>query len=37
MRRALADVIYLLVAAAAALGLGAFVFRRVDDQIALEL
>jgi ABC-type polysaccharide/polyol phosphate export permease len=33
----LADVIYLLVAAAVALGLGAFVFRRVDDQIALEL
>jgi ABC-type polysaccharide/polyol phosphate export permease len=33
----LADVIYLVVAAAVALGLGAFVFRRVDDQIALEL
>lgn len=33
----LADIVYLLVAAAAALALGAFVFRRVDDRIALEL
>jgi ABC-type polysaccharide/polyol phosphate export permease len=32
-----ADVIYLVVAAAAALVLGAFVFRRVDDRIAVEL
>jgi ABC-type polysaccharide/polyol phosphate export permease len=33
----LADIVYLLVAAATALALGAFVFRRVDDRIALEL
>jgi homopolymeric O-antigen transport system permease protein len=33
----LVDAIYLLVAAAAALVLGAFVFRRMDDQIAVEL
>jgi ABC-type polysaccharide/polyol phosphate export permease len=33
----LADVIYLLVAATAALALGAFVFSRVDDRIAVEL
>jgi ABC-type polysaccharide/polyol phosphate export permease len=33
----LADVIYLLVAAAAAMALGAVVFRRVDDRIAVEL
>jgi lipopolysaccharide transport system permease protein len=33
----LADVVYLLVAAAAALVLGAFVFSRVDDRIAVEL
>jgi lipopolysaccharide transport system permease protein len=32
-----ADVVYLCVAAALALALGAFVFRRVDDRIALEL
>ena len=32
-----ADVVYLVVAAAAALGLGAAVFRRVDDRIAVEL
>jgi len=32
-----ADVIYLVVAAAAALVLGAFVFSRVDDRIAVEL
>lgn len=31
------DVAYLCVAALAALALGAFVFRRVDDQIAVEL
>lgn len=31
------DVVYLLVAAAVALTLGALVFRRVDDQIAVEL
>ena len=31
------DVIYLAVAAVVALALGAFVFRRVDDQIAVEL
>jgi ABC-type polysaccharide/polyol phosphate export permease len=31
------DVAYLAVAAAAALALGALVFRRVDDQIAVEL
>jgi ABC-type polysaccharide/polyol phosphate export permease len=33
----LADVIYLLVAAAVALALGAWVFDRVDDRIAVEL
>jgi len=33
----LSDVIYLVVAAAVALGVGAFVFRRVDDRIAVEL
>ena len=33
----LADVAYLAVAAAAALALGAFVFGRVDDRIAVEL
>lgn len=32
-----ADVAYLAVAAAVALGLGALVFRRVDDRIAVEL
>src|SRR5437588_10514523 len=32
-----ADVVYLVVAAAAALALGAFVFTRVDDQLAIEL
>ena len=32
-----ADVIYLVVAALAALALGAFVFTRVDDQIAVEV
>ena len=32
-----ADVVYLVVAAAAALALGAFVFSRVDDRIAVEL
>jgi ABC-type polysaccharide/polyol phosphate export permease len=31
------DVVYLLVAAAVALALGAFVFSRVDDRIAVEL
>ena len=31
------DVVYLAVAAAVALGLGAFVFSRVDDRIAVEL
>jgi len=31
------DVVYLLVAAAASLALGAFVFSRVDDRIAVEL
>lgn len=31
------DVVYLVVAAAVALGLGAFVFRSVDDRIAVEL
>src|SRR2546425_6052022 len=31
------DVIYLVVAAVLSLALGAFVFRRVDDQIAVEL
>ena len=33
----LADVVYLCVAAAAALALGAFAFSRVDDQMAVEL
>src|SRR3954451_9210468 len=33
----LADVVYLAVAAAVALALGAFVFGRVDDRIAVEL
>jgi ABC-type polysaccharide/polyol phosphate export permease len=33
----LGDVVYLLVAAAAALALGAFAFSRVDDRIAVEL
>jgi ABC-type polysaccharide/polyol phosphate export permease len=33
----LADVVYLLVAAALALALGAWVFTRVDDRIAVEL
>jgi ABC-type polysaccharide/polyol phosphate export permease len=33
----LAEVVYLLVAAALALVLGAFVFSRVDDRIAVEL
>ena len=33
----LGDVVYLAVAALAALALGAFVFRRVDDQIAVEV
>jgi ABC-type polysaccharide/polyol phosphate export permease len=33
----LADVVYLLVAAAVALALGAWVFTRVDDRIAVEL
>jgi lipopolysaccharide transport system permease protein len=32
-----ADVVYLAVAAAAALAVGAFVFSRVDDQLAVEL
>ena len=32
-----ADVIYLAVAAVVALGLGAYVFGRVDDRIAIEL
>jgi ABC-type polysaccharide/polyol phosphate export permease len=32
-----ADAIYLVVAAAVALGLGAYVFARVDDRIAVEL
>ena len=31
------DVIYLAVAAVVALALGAFVFGRVDDRIAIEL
>ena len=35
--RGSADVVYLVVAAAVALALGAFVFRRVDDRIAVEL
>ena len=34
---AAADVIYLAVAAVVALALGAFVFGRVDDRIAIEL
>jgi ABC-type polysaccharide/polyol phosphate export permease len=33
----LADVVYLLVAAAVALALGAWVFTKVDDRIAVEL
>jgi len=33
----LGDVVYLVVAAAVALALGAFVFTRVDDRIAVEL
>ncbi len=33
----LSDTIYLVVAAAASLALGAFVFNRVDDQLAVEL
>jgi ABC-type polysaccharide/polyol phosphate export permease len=33
----LADVLYLVVAAAIALGLGAYVFTRADDRIAVEL
>jgi homopolymeric O-antigen transport system permease protein len=33
----LADVVYLAVAAVVALALGAFVFSRVDDRIAVEL
>jgi ABC-type polysaccharide/polyol phosphate export permease len=32
-----ADVVYVVVAGVAALALGAFVFRRVDDQIAVEV
>ena len=32
-----ADVIYLVIAAVAALGIGAFVFTRVDDRIAVEV
>jgi ABC-type polysaccharide/polyol phosphate export permease len=32
-----ADVVYLAVAAALALAVGAFVFTRVDDRIAVEL
>jgi ABC-type polysaccharide/polyol phosphate export permease len=31
------DVVYLCVAALAALALGAFVFNRVDDRLAVEL
>ena len=31
------DALYLVVACAVALGLGALVFRRVDDQIAIEV
>jgi ABC-type polysaccharide/polyol phosphate export permease len=31
------DVLYLVVACGAALALGAFVFTRVDDQIAIEV
>ena len=31
------DVVYLLIATAVSLGLGAFVFTRVDDQIAIEV
>jgi ABC-type polysaccharide/polyol phosphate export permease len=34
---AVADVIYLCVAAAAALALGAWAFSRVDDRMAVEL
>jgi ABC-type polysaccharide/polyol phosphate export permease len=32
-----ADLVYLVVAAVVALGLGALVFTRVDDRIAVEL
>ena len=32
-----ADVVYLAVAAALALGLGALVFARIDDRLAVEL
>ena len=35
--RGAAEVIYLVVAAVVALALGAFVFTRVDDRIAVEL
>jgi len=31
------DALYLVVSAVVALGVGAFVFRRVDDQIAIEV
>jgi hypothetical protein len=31
------DALYLVLACVAALALGAFVFRRVDDQIAIEV
>ena len=34
---ALGDALYLVVACVVALALGAFVFRRVDDQIAIEV
>ena len=33
----LGDTVYTIVAAVAALALGAFVFNRVDDQIAVEV
>ena len=33
----LSDVLYLALAAAAALALGSYVFARVDDRIAIEL
>ena len=33
----LADTLYTVVAAVAALALGAYVFNRVDDQIAVEV
>ena len=32
-----ADVVYLAVAAVVALAAGAFLFRRIDDRIAIEL